>query len=88
VNHTIPFLVQAWMYASPVVYPLSLVPESWRFAYSLNPMVGIIEGFRWSLLGTRPDIMAMVTGVAVTAPLLLGGLIFFRRMERAFADVI
>src|SRR6185436_12827848 len=62
VSHTIPFLVQAWMYASPVVYPLSLVPESWRFVYSLNPMVGVIEGFRWSLLGTaRPDVTAMVT---------------------------
>lgn len=89
VNHTIPFLVQAWMYASPVVYPLSLVPESWRLVYSLNPMVGVIEGFRWSLLGAGPpSVMAIAVSVAVTAPVLVGGLVFFRRMERAFADVI
>jgi lipopolysaccharide transport system permease protein len=89
VNHTIPFLVQAWMYASPVVYPLSLVPEPWRLVYSLNPMVGVIEGFRWSLVGAgRANVVAIALSVAVTVPVLLGGLVFFRRMERAFADVI
>ena len=88
-NHTIPFLVQAWMYASPVVYPLSLVPEPWRVVYSLNPMVGVIEGFRWCLLGAdNPNVVAIAVSVAVTLPVLLGGLVFFRRMERAFADVI
>jgi homopolymeric O-antigen transport system permease protein len=89
VNHTIPFLVQAWMYASPIVYPLSLVPESWRLVYSLNPIVGVIEGFRWSLIGAGDlNVAAIGLSVAVTLPVFLGGLVFFRRMERAFADVI
>lgn len=89
VNHTIPFLVQAWMFCSPVVYPLSLVPESWRLVYSLNPMVGAIEAFRWSLLGAAPpEARAMLVSVVTTLLLLFGGLVFFRRMERAFADVI
>jgi lipopolysaccharide transport system permease protein len=89
VNHTIPFLVQAWMYASPVVYPLSLVPEPWRFVYSLNPMVGVLEGFRWSLLGAaNPSFQAIAVSAIVALPVFLGGLVFFRRMERAFADVI
>jgi lipopolysaccharide transport system permease protein len=89
VNHTIPFLVQAWMFCSPVVYPLSLVPESWRLVYSLNPMVGAIEAFRWSLLGAAPpDGRAMLVSVVMTLLVLFGGLVFFRRMERAFADVI
>jgi lipopolysaccharide transport system permease protein len=89
VNHTVPFLVQAWMYCSPVVYPLSLVPESWRVVYSLNPMVGVIEGFRWSLLGTAaPDATAIALSVAVGLAVMVSGLVFFRRMERAFADVI
>jgi lipopolysaccharide transport system permease protein len=89
VSHTIPFLVQVWMYCSPVVYPLSLIPESWRFVYSLNPMVGVIEGFRWSMLGTAaPNTAAIAIGAIVTLGMLVGGLVFFRRMERAFADVI
>jgi lipopolysaccharide transport system permease protein len=89
VGHTIPFLIQAWMYASPIVYPLSLVPEPWRVVYSLNPMVGVIEGFRWCLVGAdKLNVTAVLMSLAVTLPLLLGGLVFFRRMERAFADVI
>jgi lipopolysaccharide transport system permease protein len=89
VNHTIPFVVQAWMYASPVVYPLNLVPEQWRLVYSLNPMVGVIEGFRWALLGTAsPNFLAIAVSVIVVLPVFLGGLAFFRLMERAFADVI
>ena len=89
VNHTIPFLVQAWMYASPIVYPLSLVPERWRLLYVLNPMVGVIEGFRWSLTGGgNPNLVALTASVTVAALAFLGGLMFFRRMERAFADVI
>jgi lipopolysaccharide transport system permease protein len=89
VNHAIPFVIQAWMYASPIVYPVSLVPEPWRLVYSLNPMVGVIEGFRWCLVG--PDnlhVTAILMSLAVTLPTLIGGLVFFRRMERAFADVI
>jgi lipopolysaccharide transport system permease protein len=89
VRHTIPFLVQVWMYASPVVYSLSLVPDQWRAIYGLNPMVGVIEGFRWALLGQEnPDLSVMMVSGGMVIILLLGGLIFFGRMERTFADVI
>jgi lipopolysaccharide transport system permease protein len=89
VNHTIPFLVQAWMYASPVVYPLSLIPERWRVVYSLNPMVGVIEGFRWSLLGAEaPDLWAMAVSTVAVLLAFLGGLVFFSHMERTFADIV
>ena len=89
VRHTIPFLVQFWMYASPVAYPVSLVPEKWRLLYGLNPMVGVIDGFRWALLGeVRPDFGLMAVSTAVVLALLLGGIVYFKRMERTFADVI
>ncbi|MDB6088776.1 MAG: Transport permease protein [Gammaproteobacteria bacterium] len=89
IKHILPFFVQVWMYASPVVYPLSMVPERWRLLYSLNPMVGIIEGFRWTLLGTTtPNSTAIAITIALTLVFLAGGLIFFRRAERTFADVI
>ena len=89
VKQILPFLIQVWMYASPVVYPLSMVPERWRPLYSLNPMVGIIEGFRWTLLGTAaPDATAMALTAASTILLLVGGLLYFKRAERSFADVI
>jgi len=89
VKHTIPFLVQVWLYASPIAYPLSMVPESWRTLYSLNPMVGVVEGFRWALLGhARPDFGAMAIGAGIVLLLLFAGLIYFRNMERTFADII
>ena len=89
VGHTIPFLIQFWMFASPVVYPVSLIPESWRLVYSLNPMVGVIEGFRWALLGKEnPDFALMLVSVAVVLVLLAGGIVFFKRMERTLADLI
>jgi lipopolysaccharide transport system permease protein len=89
IKHILPFFVQVWMYASPVVYPLSMVPERWRLLYSLNPMVGIIEGFRWTILGTTtPDPTAIAMTIALTLVFLTSGLIFFRRAERTFADVI
>ncbi len=89
VGHTIPFVTQFWMFASPVVYPVSLIPESWRLLYSLNPMVGVIEGFRWALLGKGDtDFSPMLVSVAVVLVLLVGGLVFFKRMERTLADVI
>jgi len=89
VGHTIPFLVQAWMYASPIVYPLSIVPERYRFFYSLNPMVGVIEGFRWALFGKQsPDFAVMSISAVVVIFLIGGGLVFFRNMERTFADVV
>jgi lipopolysaccharide transport system permease protein len=89
VKHMLPFVLQVWMYASPVVYPLSLVPERWRLLYSLNPMVGVIEGFRWSLLGAAaPDPTAIEVTLVLTSALLIGGLPFFKGAERTFADVI
>jgi lipopolysaccharide transport system permease protein len=89
IMHTLPFVTQIWMFATPVAYPLSMVPEKWRTLYSLNPMVGIIEGFRWSLLGTgQPDLRAVTIALVLIAAALLSGLIYFRRMERSFADVI
>ncbi len=89
VGHTIPFVVQCWMYASPVAYPVSLVPETWRLLYSLNPMVGVLEGFRWAILGTEsPDFGVMAISVVMVIVLLVGGIIYFKQMERSFADVI
>jgi lipopolysaccharide transport system permease protein len=89
VGYTIPFFTQFWMYASPVVYPVSLVPERWRWLYSLNPMVGVIEGFRWALLGkASPDFRVMAVSAVVILALLLGGIVYFKRMERTFADVV
>jgi len=89
VGHTIPFLTQIWMYASPVAYPASLVPEQWRLLYSFNPMAGVIEGFRWALLGKKsPEFMTMAVSAAVVLVLLLGGVLYFKRMERTFADVV
>ncbi len=80
IKHTLPFMLQVWMYASPIVYPLSMVPEKWRMLYSLNPMVGVIEGFRWALLGKQsPDLHAMGVSLAVILVLLGGGLIFFKQ---------
>jgi lipopolysaccharide transport system permease protein len=77
------------MYASPVVYSVTLIPEQWRLLYSLNPMVGVIEGFRWALLGkASPDFQVMLISAIAVLVLLLGGLVYFKRMERTFADVI
>ena len=89
VAHTVPFLVQIWMYASPVVYPLAIVPEQWHGIYGINPLVTVIEGFRWSLLGTPPPGAAVVaTGTATMILLLAGGFFYFKRMERTLADII
>jgi lipopolysaccharide transport system permease protein len=89
VRHTIPFLTQFWLFATPIAYPSSLVDERWRPLLGLNPMAGVVEGFRWALLGTdtRPGpIIALSTVVAVG--LLVSGAFYFRRMERTFADVV
>jgi lipopolysaccharide transport system permease protein len=89
VGHAIPFVMQIWMFVSPIVYPVSLVPEKWRFLYGLNPMAGVIEGFRWALLGqTAPDPMVMTASFLVFVVFLLVSLVYFRQMERQFADVI
>lgn len=90
VQHMVPFLLTAWMYASPVVYPLDAINVSqfWRMMYALNPMVGVIQGFRWSLFGTNPPDMVMLVSAAVVLVLFVSGLFYFRRMERTFADMI
>jgi len=89
IRYIIPFMVQFWLYASPVAYPLSVVPEKWLLLYSLNPMVSVIEGFRWALLGAAPpDFKLMSISATVVILLLLGGIVFFKRQEQSFADVI
>ena len=87
--YALPFLIQAWMYASPVAYSSTLVPEKWLWLYSLNPMVGVIEGFRWALLdqGEFPAVSLLIGFIVGFITLLLGAFIF-RRIERSFADVI
>jgi len=89
VRHLLPFLTQAWMFLTPVVYPSSIVPEPWRALYGLNPMVGVIEGFRWALTGApAPDPwMIAASGVAVVG-MLMGGLYYFNRVEKTLADTI
>jgi lipopolysaccharide transport system permease protein len=89
VRFTLPFLLQLWLFISPVAYPSSIVPEPWRTVYGLNPMAGVVDGFRWALLGetSAPGPMLAVS-VAAVIVLLIGGLIYFRRMERSFADVV
>jgi len=87
VRYAVPFLIQFWMFASPVAYPSSIVPEQWRWLYGLNPMAGVIEGFRWSLtgVGQPPGVLLGVSALAVLV-VLVGGLAFFRRMEGTIAD--
>lgn len=89
VRYTIPFMTQFWLFLTPIAYPSSLVPEKWRILYGLNPMAGVVEGFRWALLGKSDQDWTLV-GVSsiVVVVLLAGGLIYFRRMERNFADVV
>ena len=89
VRHVLPFLIQLWFFATPVAYPSSLLSEPWRTLYSLNPMVGVVEGFRWALLGTEtaPGLMLIVSSLTALA-LLVGGAFYFRRLEKTFADVI
>jgi lipopolysaccharide transport system permease protein len=89
VRYVVPFLVQLWLFASPVAYPITLVPEAWRSLYGINPMVGVIEGFRWALLGVGapPGPMLAVSTLAALA-LLISGAFYFRRMEKSFADVV
>ena len=89
IRYTIPFLIQLWMFASPIVYPASMVPEKYRLIYALNPMVGVIEGFRSALLGTVtfPTMLIVVSGLVSVAIFLLG-IFYFKQMERYFADII
>lgn len=89
IRHVVPFLTQLWLFSTPVAYPSSLLTEPWRAVYGLNPMVAVVEGFRWALLGseTAPGPMVLVS-VAVAIIMLSGGALYFRRMEKNFADVV
>jgi len=89
VGYIVPFITQFWMYATPIAYPSSLLPEPWRTLYGVNPMVGVVEGFRWALLSTdtAPGPILVVSSLAALV-LLIGGAFYFRRMEKTFADVV
>ncbi|MGI8898185.1 MAG: ABC transporter permease [Pyrinomonadaceae bacterium] len=89
VRYTIGFLIQIWLFATPVAYSSSLVPERWRPLYGLNPMAGVVEGFRWALLGkSSPPGALLAVSIAVVILILIGGLYYFRRMEQQFADLV
>ena len=92
IRYAIPFLARLWFFATPIVYPASKVGEKlgpvWEAVYAINPMVGVIEGFRWALLGDRPPGAMTLVSAGATAVLLVGGLFYFRRMEQSFADVV
>jgi lipopolysaccharide transport system permease protein len=89
VRYVVPFITQFWMFATPIAYPSSLLPERWRTLYALNPMVGVVEGFRWALLGTSnaPGPMVLASSLAALA-ILISGAFYFRRMEKHFADMV
>lgn len=89
VRFTLPFLTQLWMFATPIVYPSSILPEALRPVAWLNPMAGVVEGFRWAVVGGHaPEIQELATSCVIATLLLVGGALYFRRMERTFADVI
>lgn len=89
IRYVVPFLVQIWMFATPIAYPSSLLPQPWRTFYGLNPMTGVVEGFRWALLGTdtAPGPIIFVSAL-VSVALLISGAFYFKRMEKTFADVV
>jgi lipopolysaccharide transport system permease protein len=87
-QYTLPFIIQLWLYASPIVYPSSIIPAQYRLLYGLNPMAGVIEGFRWALLGTNPPEAMILVSVGVVVVLLVGGLFYFKRTEQYFADLV
>jgi lipopolysaccharide transport system permease protein len=89
VRYFIPFLTQFWMLASPIAYPLSEIPEKWQTLYMINPMVGVVESFRWALVGGDPvPSFALIMTVVISIVVLVSGLFYFRRMERTFADTV
>ena len=88
VRYALPFLVQLWLFASPVVYPSTLLPQRFQVIYGLNPMAGVIEGFRWALLGTEPPGSLIAVSVIIVIVILVSGAYYFRRMEKTFADVV
>ena len=89
VRYVVPFLTQFWMLATPIAYPSSLLHEPWRTIYGLNPMVGVVEGFRWALLGARMAPGPIIAASSLAAVVILvSGAFYFRRMEKTFADVV
>lgn len=89
VRYTIPFLTQIWLFATPIAYPSSLVPPAWRMIYGLNPMVGVVEGFRWAITGANTHPGTVIGPSAIAALfLLISGILYFRRMEKGFADTV
>ncbi len=89
IRYVVPFLMQLWLFASPVVYSAELLPDSWRTVYYLNPMAGVVEGFRWAALGgARPNELSVGLSTLSALVLLVGGVLYFRRMERQFADIV
>jgi lipopolysaccharide transport system permease protein len=89
VGYVIPFLTQFWLFLTPIIYPASEIPARWQLIYALNPMVGVVEGFRWALLGTRESPGAMLgISAAISIAVLVSGAFYFRRMERTFADMV
>ncbi len=89
IQHTIPFIIQFWQYATPIAYSISIIPEEWRMLYGLNPMVGVVEGFRWALLGKSVDLgFPFYLSILIVVILFIGGLISFKKMEDTFADII
>ena len=89
IRYVVPFLTQFWMYATPIAYSSSLIPEKWRWLYSLNPMTGVVEGFRWALLGKSSlDTLSISISAGMVVLLLIGGLYYFKRMESSFADIL
>jgi lipopolysaccharide transport system permease protein len=88
VRHATPFLIQLWLFATPVVYPSNLIEGHWQIVYALNPMVSVVEGFRWALLGTQPPSLLMFISVTTAVALFSSGLLYFQTVERKFADII
>jgi len=89
IRYVVPFLTQFWMYATPIAYSSELIPEKWRWLYSLNPMTGVVEGFRWALLGKSAlDVPSLLVSAAVVGVIFITGLYYFKRVESSFADVI
>jgi lipopolysaccharide transport system permease protein len=89
VRYLVPFLTQFWMLATPIAYPLSEIPEKWQLLYSLNPMVGVVEGFRWALVDGPPvDGLVLTFSISISLLVFISGLFYFKRMERTFADMV
>ena len=89
VRYAVTFLIRFWLFATPVAYPSTLVPEQWRTLYGLNPMAGVVEGFRWALLGNTPAPCGLLAvSFLMVIVFLVGGLYYFRHQEETFADVV